>query len=50
MCEPSTSASESAKVNPGEKYALIEEKNSWQKIEYETGKFGWVSAQYTEKK
>lgn len=48
--EPSTSASESAKVNPGEKYALLDEKAGWQKIEYDPGKFGWVSAQYTEKK
>lgn len=48
--EPSVAASESAKVNPGDKFELLEEKSGWQKIEYIAGKFGWVSGQYTEKR
>lgn len=47
--EPSISATESAKVNPGETYSLIEEKSGWYKIEYEKDKEGWVSGQYAEK-
>lgn len=45
----STSASEVAKVNPGEKYTLIEEKSGWYKIEYEKDKQGWISSQYAKK-
>jgi len=47
--EPSISATESAKVNPGEMYSLIEEKSGWYKIEYEKDEEGWVSGQYAEK-
>lgn len=46
---PSTASSELAKVNPGEKYPLLEEKSGWYKIEYEEGKTGWISAQYASK-
>lgn len=45
---PSTGA-EVAKVKPGEKYPLIEEKGSWYKIEYSSGKEGWISSQYAQK-
>ncbi len=45
--EPSLSASESAKVNPKDTFTVLEEKNGWYKIEYEKGKEGWISAQYT---
>lgn len=48
--EPSVSASESAKVNPGETFDFIEEQEGWYKIEYEKGKAGWVYSQYAEKK
>lgn len=44
--EPSTAATESARVTPGKKYTFLEEKTGWFKIEYEEGKSGWVSAQY----
>lgn len=47
--EASTSAEEVGRVTPGEKYALVEEKTDWLKIEYETGKDGWVSGKYAEK-
>ncbi|MEK7182659.1 MAG: PEGA domain-containing protein [Patescibacteria group bacterium] len=49
--EPSTTATESARVTPGKRYTLLEENEdkSWYKIEYEEGKTGWISAQYTKK-
>lgn len=47
--EPSLSASEAAKVKPGESYFLLEEKPGWLKIQYEEKKEGWVSSQYAEK-
>ncbi len=47
--EPSTSATEAAKVRPGETYPYLnEEKNGWYKIEYEEKKEGWVSGVYVE--
>lgn len=54
--DASLSASESAKVKPGEKYEFLEEKNGWYKIKFNgnknglvEGEFdeGWVSSQYT---
>ncbi len=47
--EPSTAAAEVAKVNPGEKYIVLEEKSGWYEIEYEPGKKGWISGQYAAK-
>lgn len=46
--EASTSSSESAKVNPGEKYKYIEkdETENWFLIEFEEGKNGWITSQY----
>jgi len=47
--EPSTSATEAAKVKPGEMFPYLnEEKNGWYKIEYEEDKEGWVSGAYAE--
>lgn len=46
---PTTSATESSQVKPGEKFPLLEEKSGWYKIEYEAGKEGWVSGRYVEK-
>lgn len=43
---PSTSASEVARVNPGEKYSLLEEVPGWYRISYEVGKEGWISSTY----
>ena len=47
--EPSINASESARVNPGEKFDLLDEQNGWYQIEYEAGKKGWISAEYASK-
>lgn len=46
--KPTTSASESAQVKPGEKYDLLDEEPDWYKIKL-TNKEGWVSAAYAEK-
>lgn len=47
--EPSKTATEAAKVYPGEKYSLLDEQSGWYKIEYQKDKEGWVSGQYAEK-
>jgi len=48
--EPSTTASEAARIDPGNKYKLLEtSETGWYKIEYEEGKEGWVSGQYASK-
>ncbi len=47
--EPSTTATEAAKVNPGEMYSLLDEESGWYKIEYEEDEEGWISGQYAEK-
>jgi hypothetical protein len=49
--EANTSSSEVAQVKPGEKYLFMEENDdaSWIKIEYEKGKYGWISGQYGKK-
>ncbi len=47
--EPSTSASEAGRVNPGEKYSLLDTKNSWYQIKFDGKNLGWVSGQYTDK-
>lgn len=36
-------------VLPGEKYDLLDEKNSWYEIKLKDGKTGWVSTQYAQK-
>ncbi|MEK7160903.1 MAG: SH3 domain-containing protein, partial [Patescibacteria group bacterium] len=43
---PSLSATESAKINPGEKYSLLEENDGWIKIKLNDGSFGYVSISY----
>jgi len=47
--EASTTSEEIARVNPGEQYPLLDEKDGWYQIEYETGKKGWISGQYATK-
>ncbi len=47
--EPSTSASEAARVNPGEKYTYFDTENGWYQIKYDGKNTGWVSGQYVEK-
>ncbi|MGB9706967.1 MAG: PEGA domain-containing protein [Microgenomates group bacterium] len=51
--EPSTSATEAAKVKPGEMFPYLGEEKTvggtkWYKIEYEKDKGGWVSGVYVE--
>jgi len=48
--EPTLNASEAAKVNPGDEFPLLDEKEGWTQIEYEKGQTGWVSSEYVEKK
>jgi len=36
-----------AQVHPGDTFTISDEKNGWYEIEYETGKTGWISSQYT---
>jgi len=47
--EPSTVASEAAKVNPGDRFLLLDEQSGWYQIEYEQDQEGWISATYAEK-
>lgn len=47
--EPSTSASESGRVEPGKTFPLLDEQSGWYKIEYESKKEGWISNKYAEK-
>lgn len=47
--EPSTSSTEAARVNPGEKYHLFNEQTSWYQISYDGTNKGWISAQYADK-
>ncbi len=47
--EPSTIASEAAKVNPGDQFLLLDEKSGWYQIEYKQGEEGWISGTYAEK-
>ena len=48
--EPNVGASESARVNPKDKFEVLEEKSGWYKIMFEKDKFGWISAKYTDTK
>ena len=45
---PSTTATEAGKVNPGEKYPLLDEQSGWDQIKL-PDKTGWVSDSYVEK-
>jgi hypothetical protein len=47
--EPSTSASEAGRVNPGEKFSLMDTKSGWYEIKFDGKNSGWVSGQYAEK-
>ncbi len=46
---PSTDASVSGQVNPGEKYTILDSQSGWYQIKYDGTNKGWVSGQYTEK-
>ncbi|MFA5136243.1 MAG: PEGA domain-containing protein [Patescibacteria group bacterium] len=45
--DATVNASESARVNPGDTFEVLEEKDGWYKVEYEKNKSGWISAEYT---
>lgn len=47
--EPSTSADEVSRVNPGEKYTILDSQSGWYQISYNGTDKGWVAGQYTEK-
>lgn len=44
--EPTTSASEAARVKPGEKYSILDTKNGWFQISVNESLSGWISGQY----
>jgi len=44
--EPSTQASETARVKPGEKYPLLDSRNGWLQISIDASLTGWISGQY----
>ena len=44
--EPTTQASETAKVKPGEKYHLLDTQNGWFQISVTETLDGWISGQY----
>ena len=47
--DAATTSAELARVKPGEKYTIIEEKSDWFKIQLEATKSGWISSQYAQK-
>lgn len=47
--EPSTSATESARVSPGEKYTIVDSEEGWYQIKYSSAITGWISSQYATK-
>jgi len=47
--EPTLAGSESARVNPGQRFELIEELDGWYKIKIDGQKWGWISSQYAQK-
>ena len=47
--DATVTASKSATVNEGDKFSVLEEKSGWYKIEYISGKQGWISGEYTRK-
>jgi len=44
--EPTTQASESSRVKPGEKYPYLDSKNGWFQILVDESLKGWISGQY----
>ncbi len=47
--EPSTSATEAGRVNPGEKYHVFTQQTGWYQISHDGTNKGWISAQYADK-
>lgn len=46
---PNLSASETAQVKPGEKYAITGDQDGWFKITLDNGRDGWISNRYAQK-
>lgn len=46
--DPSTSATEAARVNPGDKFHVEDNQNGWYEIKYDGTNMGWVSGQYVQ--
>lgn len=44
--EPNTTSSEAGRVTSGKGFKVLDEKEGWYQIEYETGKTGWVSGSF----
>jgi len=40
---------EIGRVNPGETYEILNEKNGWYEIQFDDEKKGWISSQYAKK-
>jgi uncharacterized protein YgiM (DUF1202 family) len=47
--EPSTSATEAGRVNPGDKFHIEDTQSGWYEIKYDGTNLGWVSGTYVEK-
>lgn len=47
--EPATTATEAGRVNPGEKYTIVDSQNNWYQIKYDGTNSGWISGTYAEK-
>ena len=47
--EPTLAGSESARINPGQRFELLEEQIGWYKIKLDVEKEGWISSQYAQK-
>ncbi len=47
--EPTTSATEAGKVNPGQQFSIVDAQNGWYQILYDGTNKGWVSGQYADK-
>jgi hypothetical protein len=47
--DAATTSAELARVKPGEKYSILDEKTDWFKIQLEATKSGWISSQYAQK-
>lgn len=45
--EASVASEELARVEPGDRFKYVDEDGQWVKIEYEEGKAGWVSKEFT---
>lgn len=47
--EPTLAGSESARVNPGQRFELMDEQVGWYKIKIDSTKQGWISSEYAQK-